>query len=267
MPPATFKSICSTIRPKNGVDNYIEAAFIKYIKKQEYAFVVAEKIDNERHLHIQFWFAEPRELGTVTTSMKRIQEKVDPNWDSAAHKVLSKGIKHAYNDDFYKEYLNKKDSVILYKKIPDSTSEYYPTQEYQDQAILIKNAKDKQFAKLSYMFTEWFEERSASDIKTHKNIIIPKGDYLKLKNGKYLLQPTHVAQFLSHIMFTEKSHYVVRSTKAKREMCSNLYFYIVGGCEESVNSFLQEEQHCFNCNMNKDNSLPQSLASWHDLEE
>lgn len=213
-----FGSITATINPPNGVDNKIESHFLKYVKKQDYAIVVAEKSGSERHLHIQFWFDEPREIGTIQRAMENNQSKVDPNWGNAAKAVCRKGVKHAYNDDFYINYLNdkKEGHKILYKKIPEDTTPYYPSQEYQDKAIAIKNSADKYLCKHAFEYAEW-----------SKNIN---------KSGNFSL--IRVAEYLSYRMYESRDLQVLRSRKAKQELCENLYWYIRGTCSTSIDSFI-----------------------------
>lgn len=212
-----FKSICATIRPPNGVDSKIESQFMKYVKKQDYAIVVAEKSGHERHLHIQFWFEEPREIGTIQRAMENNQKKCDTNWSEKAKQVCRKGVKHAYNDDFYMNYLNdeKEGHKILYKKIPKDTLEYYPSQEYQDKAIAIKHAGDGYFCKHSFEYGEWSKEHGSPEFTLHS-----------------------VATYLSYRMYTSRDILVVRSDKAKQELAKNLYWYIRGSCDTSIDSFI-----------------------------
>lgn len=205
-----FRSHCATIRPKNGADNKLIHQFIKYAKKQEYCLVVSEKYDAERHLHMQFWFSEPRELSVTQRAMENNQSKCDPNWDSSSKKVCRKGVTHAYNDDFMNNYLSpdKEGSEVLYKKIPEETREYYPSDEYQDKAKTISLAADKRFCKLSLEFLEW--------------------------NAGEKVDLVRCAEYLSWRMFTARNMYVLTSRKAKVELAENLYWYTMGGESSSA---------------------------------
>lgn len=208
-----FKSHCATVRPKNGVDNLIQARFLKYCKKQDYALAVMEMDGAKRHIHMQFWFNEPRELSVTQRAMENNQKAVDPNWDDAAKKVCRNGVTHAYNDDFMNNYLSvdKDGHEIILKRIPKNTEFYYPSQEYQDKAKTIALAADKRFCKLSMEFLEWNEKQGNAEVSL-----------------------LYVAEYLSWRMFTARNMYVLTSRKAKQELAENLYWYSLGGCTSTA---------------------------------
>jgi hypothetical protein len=233
MSPLKYGSIAVTFRPRHGVDNKLEAAIMKYVKKQDYALVVAEKEDHERHFHIQLWWDIPREIGTITRWAVRCQSANDPTWDHASESLLKKGIKHCYNDDFMDNYLSADNPdklgdarEVLYKRIPKDTRPHYPSQEDQDKALIIKHAKDKQFAKMAIEFAQWFEDPSNKKTKSTDEI--------------YDGSPSHwdVARYLSYRMFDARDMYVLKGKKQKMELCQSLYFYITGSTHESVKSFM-----------------------------
>lgn len=232
--PLSYRSIAATIRPKGGVDNKVEARFIAYAKKQQYALVVAEKEGHERHLHMQFWWDTPREIGTISRAMERNQAAVDEQWDGKSKFVCRNGVEHCYNDDWMNKYLSpdnpdkvKDKYELLYKVIPKDTRPFYPSQEDQDKAFVIKHAKDKQFAKLALEFSEWYSKPENVKKTKHQDEI-------------YDESPGHwdVARFLSYRMFDARDMYVLKGKKQKMELCQSLYFYITGSTSESIKSFM-----------------------------
>lgn len=248
MPPLKYGSITVTFRPRHGVDNKLEAAIMKYVKNQDYSLVVAEKEDEERHLHIQFWWDIAREIGTITRWAIRCQSTHDPTWDHASESLLKKGIGHCYNDDFMDNYLaaDNPDKLgdareVLYKRIPKDTRPYYPSQEDQDKALIIKHAKDKQFTKMAIEFSQTVTDELPVTVQ-------------------------QVASFLSDQMFEKKTMYVLKGEKQKRELCYSLYFFINGSSQESCESFLKPEDKpdwncCLKCHKQLSNGTFSGIAA------
>lgn len=222
MAPYKYGSHCITIRPLNGVDNIIESRFIKYAKKQDYALVVAEGKGHTRHLHMQFWYNQARELSISQRAAENNQKAVDTNWNDAAKKVCRQGVKYAYNDDFMNNYLSKdkEGHEILFKMVPKETRDFYPDEAFQDKAKVIKHAADKQLALLSLDYIEWRKDKSE---KAFPNI----GD---------------VAEYLSYRMYTCRDLYVIRNRKKKKELCENLLWYTIGSCEDSIDAFIEYDK-------------------------
>lgn len=249
-----FKSFAITIRPRHGVDNKIESKFMKWIQKQDYGICVAEKEHEERHLHIQTFHDKPKAKGDVAKQMARLQQQSDQYYDEVSERVCKKGVKVAYNDDFHKNYLlnnpekSEDKTEILYKKLPKDTSLYYPSEEYQDEAYIIKHATDQRFAKHAIEYAKWLKTKP-------------------YEHSKYA-----VAGYLSYRMYGVRDMKVLTSQKAKQELAFSLYLYIKGECEESTMSFINtdlyvtKEEHSFivGWNMGEHKATEKLLKDTHN---
>lgn len=265
-----FRSFAVTIRPVNGVNNVIEARFMKYVKLHSLALVVAEKSGHERHLHFQFWFDDPKTKGDVVKQMRRIQESCDPDWDQNSRYVCAKGVTHAYNDDWMDSYLseNNPDKTsdshdIIYKNIPEDTSIYYPSAEYQKTAKNIASQYDKKFAKLNLEYLQWLKAVKGKHIPydpeapEHDDMLgVPSPSQLTNTGYNAFCNKHHekfsyysVCFYLSWRMYEKHDMKVLTSKKAKKELSLALYYYIGGNTPDSVKSFMDtsasEEQYLY----------------------
>ena len=149
-----YNSYAFTIRPRQGVSEEIQFEFEKYIVKNfKYYFLCAEKQDEERHLHGQVWMENSRKKGDFTKSLKRVQERTDPDWSPASAKVLASGVKIAYSRDWIEEYLAKEDDWIL-NNPPGLENKFYPTKEEQESVRAKANAVDPGFHHWSVLYKE-----------------------------------------------------------------------------------------------------------------
>lgn len=201
-----YKSLCITVRPKKGVvaESKYEEDILKWCKKQDYAYVVAEMEDEARHLHIQIWSNKAKTRGEVQTAMVRIAEKNLDDWDDAQKKVLRNGVRIAYSDwcdNYLGDNDEKGEANILFEKVPTKTLEFYPTEEEQEALLNTSNAVDKRFHRLTEMYKE---------------------------NSKYYKEPTitNVARFLSDMMFKQKTIPVIVCQKHREQLCMSLWAYI-----------------------------------------
>jgi len=165
MPARKQKSFAITVRPLDGIPEggKLEKALLSWARKQQYAVVVAEKSEKERHFHIQVWYDEPKTLGNARVPMQRILLRCVPDYDEACKRVMSKGVKWAYSDWYLSYLLHNEDkeddpSVELYSKIPVDTSSYYPTEEEQEAFQAKAKAVDPKYANLALLYRDWAVE-------------------------------------------------------------------------------------------------------------
>lgn len=206
-----YRSYTFTVRPTKGVTKETEIRLIKWLKKQDYGYATIEMTDEARHLHGQIWLDVGRARGVVNKSIRLICEETIPDWNSAQAKVLSNGTKIAY-DDFYTSYLldsekklsDKKN--VVFEKVPDRTTEYYPTEEEQNRVKSECNAVDKRYHKLNEMYLNW---------------------------DKYELDDTlyNVSIFVNDMMFKKKTIAVIQDSRVCRQMVKGLHAYNRGSMD------------------------------------
>lgn len=199
-----MSSYAITVRPKNGLHNEYDEAIIAYIKKHPYSAYNHELTDEARHLHAQIWIPKT-DINNIRKALFRIAEKLDPDWSSASKKVLSNGVKFAYNDDFYNDYMTK-DSELEYSKLPENTFDYYPSE--QEQAEAKKKASRVADAYFNHLQEMWTEQNP---------------DY---KEQIPIKQLKDISMFYYCQMFISKTIAVVRDHKQRKQNAKCLYHYI-----------------------------------------
>lgn len=206
-----FKSFGFTVRPKNGLKTDLEDALRKWILKQPYYAYNVEMEDEAKHLHAQVWYDEPKSKGDLTKALFRIQSRYDDDWGNASKKVLSSGVKIAYNDKFM-EYMSK-DSPLIEDCPPDCTDDFYPSEEEQLAVQEKCNAVDTRFHKFLIMFKEstWYSEEDA------------------LMDGSHIMGKARVADWYFDAMFVSKTIPVVQDNKVRCQVITSLYYYCYGG--------------------------------------
>jgi len=151
-----FRSFAFSLRPRAGVqeNSDLENAIIKMVTKYN-GFVASEMEDYKRHLHGQMFFEKPKSSNDVNDKMLNVLcERHIVDWDMDQKRCLFGGTRHAYNDDWYLNYTNKPDSIMLadcFDNLKDRTP-YYPTEEEQEKAKARHNAKDKTFHYLKELY-------------------------------------------------------------------------------------------------------------------
>ena len=206
-----FKSFGFTVRPKNGLKTDLEDALRKWILKQPFYAYNIEMEDEARHLHAQVWYDEPKSKGDLTKALFRIQSRYDDDWGNASKKVLSSGVKIAYNDKFM-EYMSK-DSPLIEDCPPDCTDDFYPSEDEQNAVMERSRASDARYHRFLIMFKEstWYSEESAELDAGHIS-------------GK-----ARVADWLFDAMFISKTIPVVQDNRIRCQMITSLTFYCYGG--------------------------------------
>ena len=197
-----YKSYAFTIRPRNGINASIVSDTIRWLKRQEYGFLVQEMKDEAAHLHGQLWIDVPRLKGTVALALEKLQERNDPEWDPASKKVLRRGVKIAYNSDFVEEYLAKEDN-ILYNNPPEYESSYYPSKEEQAAVQEAHKAADKRLHQLSIMYKQ-FAEKLNPEMDTEYKI----------------------AKFLYNSWYIDKTIPTLQNLRYEQELRRKLHHYI-----------------------------------------
>lgn len=226
----SYKSYCFTVRPTKGLNEATEGRLVKWLAKQDYGYATIEMEGEARHMHGQIWLDNERARGEVNKSIKRICEDTVEEWNSAQAKVLSNGTKIAY-DDFYTNYLidaeKKADCPVnvVYEKVPDITSDYYPSEEEQEKVRNRVNAVDSRYHRLNEMYMEWDRYEQAVD----------KGN---------------VAEFLCWAMFTGKVIPVIQDRRVSRQLCNALHMYNWGSGR--LDHFLNDEDIEIAMNMRND---------------
>lgn len=214
-------SFAITVRPKNGLHKEYDTAVIKWIKKQKYGAYVHEMEDEARHLHAQIWIDETRQKdrNDIRKALFRIAEKYDPDWSGASKKVLSQGVKYAYNDDFVDKYCTK-ENEIEYMKMPLDTSIYYPTPEEQEE--IKRKATRVADAYFDHLKREWEEQN-------------PEYEY------NYIETPYHVGKFYYDLMFKEKKIAVVRDDRSRKQNAKCLLHYLFPHSQSIMDMILTKE--------------------------
>lgn len=199
-------SFCITIRPKNGLHSEYDTAIMKYIEKQPYGAYSHEMEDEARHLHAQIWVCPQRstDINNIRKALFRIGQKCDPDWSPASKKVLSQGVKHAYNDEFYKTYMIK-DNALEYSVIPENTEPYYPSEEEQAAAMASKTCVADAY--FDHLKREWDE-------------LHPDYDF------QYQTVVFDVARFYYDMMFKYKKISVIRDDRSRKQNAKCLVHYL-----------------------------------------
>jgi len=203
-----FGSLCFTIRPKGGLTGDLETALKNWIIKQPFYAYNIEMEDEARHLHCQVFYPEKKSKGDLTKALFRIQSKYDIDWSPASKKVLSSGVKVAYNDKFL-EYMMK-DNPLIECCIPEDTSIFYPSEEEQLRVQRKSNSVNTRYDHYKDLFlkSEFYSEDDHEYDKSHIT-------------GKL-----RVANWLAHVMFKEKSITVVQDSRLRQQIINSLTFYV-----------------------------------------
>lgn len=204
-----FRSFAFTIRPRDGITDTTIAAYHKWFKKLDYAFVVLEKEGHERHLHAQVWLTKPRAKGDIIKQADLICLRTIPDWaaDGSQKKVQRGGIRVAYSD-WHLDYLSQNDlkidspNIILDNQ-PNNTYEYYPTEEEQESVKQLANAVDQRYFALEQKCSKYLEDQDKS--LTHKT----------------------VASFLNDAMFNSRTIKVIEDPRRRNQVCYTLYCYML----------------------------------------
>lgn len=200
------KSLGITFRPRSGLSSLSEERLIKWLKKQDYGELVAEKEGHERHCHIQIWNENPVQKDSVRKAMNRIlTDTVEFESDTDRSNQLRHAIdiKMCYNDwlaNYCIENIDKKDeaSAIRYSSIPDDTTSYYPSEEEQKFIQASATAVDGYMFKLEQKFLETEKEPTKDNI----------------------------AEFLSDMMFNQREIQTMRKKIDRINLCDTLFNYI-----------------------------------------
>lgn len=204
-----FRTFAITVRPQNGFQAETEQAFIKWFQKQHHAFAVIEMDGVERHLHAQIFYESPKSKGDLNKQLERICSRTINDWSPAQERVLKRGTKVAYNDDWMDEYLAKEDNII-FNNPPDDTGPYYPSIDEQQRVLKAARAVDKRFHTWATDFTE-------SEYYTQ---------LIELDEVDEFKAPIIVAKFLAHQMFVAKKYPVVVEKRKRVEYAKCLWMYI-----------------------------------------
>lgn len=196
-----YRSYAFTVRPKLGVppDSELERSLIKYIKKYQ-GFLVAEKEHEERHIHGQIFFEDPKPKGRFNEALESMCEKHLSDWSSPQKRVLRGGTKIAYSDEFFTEYTNKGGDLLV-ESMPQDTNQYYPSQEEQDAVRRRVLAADAKYHHLSEMFREYYKNDAPAEL-------------------------ADIRKFLYDIMFVKKQYHVIEDPKKRTWTCKALLEYV-----------------------------------------
>lgn len=205
-----YGSLCFTIRPKRGLTTELEDKLHSWIIKQPYYAYNIEMEDEARHLHCQVFYPDKKSKGDLTKALFRIQSKYDSNWDNASKKVLTSGVKIAYNDKFL-EYMEK-DGPFIECRIPADRTPYYPSEDEQLAAQRKANSVNTRYDS----YKEKFINSNFYDISSHD---FDAGNI----SGKL-----RVADWLAHVMFVEQSMTVIQDHRIRQQIINCLTWYVYG---------------------------------------
>lgn len=193
-----------TVRPKNGLHGEYDEKVIQWIRKQDYFIYNYEKEAEARHLHAQIFCDTARTKSDVQKALKRIAMKYDPDWDAASQKVLSQGVKIAYNDNFMDNYITKDNEIQMdYYNAPNNTEEYYPSEAEQKTAMERANARDTFFHSLKVLWDEYKPE-----YEPHQNTL------------------KDIGEFIYDMMFVEKKISVITDDRRRKQTIKALQHYL-----------------------------------------
>lgn len=205
-----YNCFAFTVRPNHGVNDMLESSIHKWLRNQPYYAYTIEMDDEKRHIHAIVFFNEPKRKGDLVKQLKRIQEGGDPNWSSAAARVLSQGVKIVYNDDFHTKYMIK-DGDYVDSFLPPNTAEYYPTEDEQEKVKSKANAVDKRFHRWAEAFKE--SVHYCEDSAAEENFILSK---------------LRVADWFADVMYKSKTEQVITDERLLRRNILSLCYYVYG---------------------------------------
>lgn len=198
-----FRSYAFTVRPKLGLQTPLEEGLVKWLSKH-HGFLCTEMEDEAKHAHGVIYLEKPKLKGDLNKSLESICSRLVPDWDANQNMVLRRGTKICYNDNFIDEYLSKEDNVI-FSKIPEDTSQYYPSKEEQEKVQAKSNAVDKKFHQweTDFLNSIYYEEFKKTPLQLY------------------------ISQFLEDMMFSSRRYVVTVCPKKRREYAKALYLYVI----------------------------------------
>ncbi len=205
-----FRSWAFSIRPRAGVqeNSDLENAIIKMVTKYN-GFVASEMEDHKRHLHGQMFFEKLKSSNDINEKMLNVVcERYIVDWDMDQKRCLYGGTRYAYNDDWYLNYTNKPDSIMLadcFDNIKDRTP-YYPTEEEQDKVKARHNATDKTFHHLKELYD--------NDPVVVHNVILGSPSQGQIR------------EWLYQQMFVKKTIRVIEDKRKFNQRAEALYHYL-----------------------------------------
>lgn len=148
-----FRSFSFTIRPLEGVkeNSSLEKNVIDYVAKYK-GFVAAEMEGTSRHLHGQIFFEKFKRKHDFNNALSKFCEESIDDWTPKQDYVMRSGTEVPYNNDWYLEYVNKPDTVMLLHGMPSNAFDYYPSKEEQQAVMAQARAVDKTFHNLQEMY-------------------------------------------------------------------------------------------------------------------
>lgn len=122
----SFKTYAVTVRPLGGIADEHIVKFVKWVKRHcEYYHVITEKTGSERHIHSGLVLKNPKTRSNMGVLLKCLFKTLTPE----EHRVLLRGVKIMYNDDFISRYMDKgDDTVVVESNLPENRcfEAYYP---------------------------------------------------------------------------------------------------------------------------------------------
>lgn len=164
-----------------------------------------------RHLHAQIWLDKSKTKGSIKTTLNRICNATIKDWSQPQERVLNQGVKFAYNDNFYQEYLLDNDAKpepvnIVYDSVPLEREKYYPSQEQQKAFQSKTNAVDKKYHHYQELYNLWAKEMG-----------------YPLRAKKWM-----VWDFMNDALYKSKSMVIPKDDKTIKANITHLYRYING---------------------------------------
>lgn len=220
------KSFAVTVRPLNGFSSETEKRFLSWIQKQDYGIAVIEMDGTPaRHLHAQIWCRTARTKSSIKTSLQRMCKATITDWNPSQERVLNQGVKFAYNDKFYQEYLldnpAKPDEVIIiYDNVPVDRMEFYPSLAEQESFKSKANAVDKKYHHLQELYMA----------------------YAKEKGYPGFVRKWMVFEFYADAICGSKSVTVPRDDRTFKATATWLYRYITGKASDLMSDDMKERR-------------------------
>lgn len=219
--------ITMNIKHVGGVKKQHDDKIIKALDKTKDLdgyVIIAEKEDDERHLHMQLWYKTKKTTSDITRKFKRLFEKED--WYDPNNRKWLK-VEYAYNNWVDKYCIDNEDkendkTEIVIDKTPEDTETYYPTLEEQNKYQQTSNKEgDKRFQKLELDYHDWDLDHPKKSVHSYRQ---------------------HISRFLNQKMFIDRTMRVILQQRDRIALANTLYTYIYNN-ENNIQAFETKEDY------------------------
>lgn len=205
------KAWCVTLRPYLGITEEDIHLFSNKVLKMKYIrgyYFITEKQDEQRHIHCIIFYDTAKTKDSLVRALHRIYYDIWQYRDSRTDWKIAcvNGVKPAYNDDWFTNYLNKDPDKVFIEALEISKPER--NARYQDKpAFVTKKRKpaDPYFHKLQ----ELWNDKNNFPFDKHREITF-----------------NNMMYFLHHLMYNKKCLRVITNLTRLRQLAHGLVNYI-----------------------------------------